>query len=236
MQSRRAVSGPNFWVAIILIAVGVLFLLDNLSLIDIGNIWDYWPVIFIASGVIRLTSSSHRERSSAIFLIAFGVIFLLLNLDYLRWRTVFQFWPVILIVIGISIIYGRYRRGSGAAEMEEAISDDHVDAVAIFGGNERVVTSQNFKGGNATAIFGGTKLHFGRAKLSASENVLDVFTMFGGTELHVPDDWNVIIKCVPIFGGCEDSRRKLNEEETTKNKTLVIKGLVLFGGIHIKSA
>jgi predicted membrane protein len=157
-------------------------------------------------------------------------------LDYLRWRTVFQFWPVILILIGISIIYGRYRRASGASEAGEAISDDYIDAVAIFGGTERVVASQNFRGGNATAIFGGAKLNFGRAKLSAGENILDVFTLFGGTELHVPDDWNVIIKCVPIFGGCEDSRRKMNEEETAKNKTLIIKGLVLFGGIHIKSA
>ncbi|HEX9652727.1 MAG TPA: DUF5668 domain-containing protein [bacterium] len=236
MEYKRNFSGANFWLALSLIALGVLFLLDNMDIIDIGSVWQYWPVILIAIGVTRFTSSNYRERSSATFMIGIGVIFLLLNLDFLDWHTIWQFWPVILILIGLSIIYGRSRRPAETIAESSALSDDHVDAVAIFGGNERIITSQNFQGGSTTAIFGGTKLHFGRTKLSPGDNVLEVLTMFGGVELLIPDDWNVIIKCMPIFGGCEDSRRKLTAEEIAKNKNLVIKGLVLFGGIHIKSA
>jgi len=236
MECKRSMSGPNLWLAIVLIALGVLFLLDNLVEVPIDNVWQFWPIILIAIGVTRFTSSSSRDRSSAIFLIGIGVILLLLNTDILHWSDIRKFWPVILILIGLSIIYGRYRRHSESSGSEAtAYSDDRIDAVAIFGGNERVVSAENFQGGNTTAIFGGTKLHFGRAKLSPGENVLDVLAMFGGVEILVPDDWNIVIKIMPIFGGSEDSRRQLNREESAKNKTLVLKGLVLFGGLHIKS-
>lgn len=238
MECKRSLSGPNVWLAVAMIAIGVLFLLDNFGYFDIGSVWHFWPVILIAIGVVRLTSSNYRERGSATFLIGMGGIFLLLNMGFLDWHTIWQFWPVILIFIGISIIIGRYRRQSDAETKDAggATSDNRIDAVAIFGGNERVVCSENFQGGNTTAIFGGTKLNFCRTKLSPGENVLDVLTMFGGVEILVPDDWNIVIKIMPIFGGSEDSRRQLNREETASNKTLVIKGLVLFGGLHIKSA
>ncbi len=238
MEHKHRITGANFWLAIALIAIGALFLLDNLYIVDIGNFWDYWPVLFIAVGLMKLTRSEYRDKTSAFMLIGFGVVFLLINFDVLEWRTIWQFWPVILIMIGLSIIFGRYRRQTGADTKESGspASDDRIDAMAIFGGNERVVTSENFQGGNTTAIFGGTKLHFGRAKLSQGDNVLDVLAMFGGVEILVPDDWNIVIKLLPIFGGSEDSRRHLTQKETAKNKTLVIKGLVIFGGLHIKNA
>jgi predicted membrane protein len=236
MQNKRNMSGPNFWLALTLIALGVLFLLDNVGVIYIGSVWQYWPLILIAIGVTRLTSSSSRERSSATILIGVGVIFMLLNLDFLDWDTVWQFWPVVLILIGISIIYGRSRRSTETPTDRDLLADDHVDAVAIFGGVERKISSQNFRGGNTTAIFGGTELNLGRAKLAAGDNELDVFAMFGGVELKIPDEWHVIIRCVPIFGGCEDSRRNVNDEQIAKDRTLIVKGLVLFGGIEIKSA
>ena len=57
--------------------------------------------------------------------------------------------------------------------------------------------------------------------------------IFGGIDFHIPSEWNVINKVVPIFGGCDDTRiQRLTEDEP--RKTIVIKGLVLFGGVDIK--
>ncbi len=225
--------GPNFWLAVILISVGVLFLLDNLNILDIGHFWEFWPVVLIAIGLMKLTGSNFQDKSSASVLIIIGVVFLLLNLDILYWDDIWQFWPLILILIGVSIIMKhKNRSGNNGAKHPEK----RVDVVAIFSGNNKTVTSDHFEGGNITTLFGGAKLDFGQAKLAEGENVLDVFCMFGGAEIRIPETWNVQIKGVPIFGGFEDGRRSIPAHEKTQGRTLVIKGFVMFGGLELKDA
>jgi len=41
-------------VALVLIAAGVLLLLDNLGILWIGHVWDLWPLSLIAVGVAEL--------------------------------------------------------------------------------------------------------------------------------------------------------------------------------------
>ena len=232
-ETRVNKRGPNFWLAVILIAVGVLFLLDNLNVLDIGNFWEFWPVILIAVGLMKLTGSNFQDKSSASVLIGMGLLFLLLNLNILYWDEIWQFWPLILILIGVSIIFKHKNRSESDGSKH---SENRVDVVAIFGGNSKRITSDHFEGGNVTALFGGAKLDFGGAKLAEGENVLDVFAMFGGAEIRIPKDWNVQIKGVPIFGGFEDGRHSIPAEEKTKGRTLVIKGFVMFGGLELKDA
>ena len=65
-----------------------------------------------------------------------------------------------------------------------------------------------------------------------------MLTIFGATEIFLPNDWEVIIKTTTIFGGFEDQRgkrRELDSDNEYQGKTLVIKGLVLFGSGEIKS-
>lgn len=232
-ETRVNKRGPNFWLAVILIAVGVLFLLDNLDVLDIGVFWKFWPVILIAVGLTKLTGSNFQDKSSASVLIGIGLLFLLLKLDILYWHEIWQFWPLILILIGVSIIFKHKNRSESDGSKH---SENRVDVVAIFGGNSKTITSDHFEGGNVTALFGGAKLDFGGAKLAEGENVLDVFSMFGGAEIRIPEDWNVQIKGVPIFGGFEDGRRNIPAEKKTKGRVLIIKGFVMFGGLELKDA
>jgi len=62
------------------------------------------------------------------------------------------------------------------------------------------------------------------------------FAMFGGAEIRIPEDWIVQIKGIPIFGGFEDGRRSIPAEEKTKDRTLIIKGFVMFGGLELRDA
>jgi len=232
MPNQSAARSSNFWLAVSLIALGALFLLHNLDILHIGWMWRLWPVILIVIGLSKLYGSNFQDRGSALTLIIIGVLFFLLNFDLLEWDTVWQFWPIILILIGVSIIYNRVRP---SASESKSGTEDRVDLVAIFGGHERKIASEQFKGGNVTAIFGGSKLDLMHSKLSDGENVLDVLSLFGGAEIFVPADWRVILKGIPIFGGFEDARMPPAGERTTDN-TLIIKGFVLFGGLSIKSA
>ena len=232
-ETRVHKRGPNFWLAVILIAVGILFLLDNLDVLDILAFKKFWPVILIAVGLMKLTGSNFQDKSSASVLISIGLLFLLLNLNILSRGDIRQFWPLILILIGVSMIFKHRTRSAGDGSKH---SENRIDIVAIFGGNSKIITSDHFEGGNVTALFGGAKLDFGQAKLAEGENVLDVFAMFGGAEIRIPKDWNVQIKGVPIFGGFEDGRHSIPAEEKTKGRTLVIKGFVMFGGLELKDA
>ncbi|MBW7839431.1 MAG: hypothetical protein H3C36_07295, partial [Chitinophagaceae bacterium] len=65
--------------------------------------------------------------------------------------------------------------------------------------------------------------------------VLEINNVFGGTKLVVPSDWNVKNEVTAIFGGIDDKRKYLANIVPDPEKSLLIKGSCLFGGIDIVS-
>jgi hypothetical protein len=66
-SSLFPVHGSQFPVApIVLIALGVIFLLNNLALLDLGRLLRYWPVLLIAMGaymlMARMSGSTGDKR------------------------------------------------------------------------------------------------------------------------------------------------------------------------------
>lgn len=41
---------PDNWSGVVLIVIGVIFLLSNLDLVDLGDLLRFWPLILIAVG------------------------------------------------------------------------------------------------------------------------------------------------------------------------------------------
>jgi predicted membrane protein len=74
-----------------------------------------------------------------------------------------------------------------------------------------------------------------KAQLEPGTNVIDVFCLFGGTKLIIPEDWNVKIRVTSIFGGFSDKRHIMPETRISEETQLVITGLTMFGGGDIKS-
>ncbi|MHB9041350.1 MAG: LiaF domain-containing protein, partial [Melioribacteraceae bacterium] len=155
-----------------------------------------------------------------------------------------ELWPLIFVMIGLYIIFGRERfrhsRLSSKSTFEEpsgqpASGNDYVDSVNIFGGGNKVIHSDNFKGGNITSIFGGSEINLSNCKLAEGENFIEVTAVFGGTTIIVPHDWKVILDVLPIFGGFGDKRIKDPNKAFQEGRTLVIKGLVIFGGGEVKT-
>jgi hypothetical protein len=107
-----------------------------------------------------------------------------------------------------------------------------MNAVAVFGGCERRVAIQNFQGGRATALFGGIELDFRDADME-SEAILEVNCIFGGVEIRVPETWHVHSRSLPVFGGYEDKTSQ--PHSPGKTKTLIVTGMVIFGGVEIKN-
>jgi hypothetical protein len=102
---------PSFVWPIILIAVGVVFLLSNLGLVDKDiwqNFWKLWPLIFIAIGLDSLFR--RNEIAGPVFMIGLGTIILLSSVGLIGWRTwdiLWRLWPVLLVAIGLEILFRR---------------------------------------------------------------------------------------------------------------------------------
>ena len=111
---------------------------------------------------------------------------------------------------------------------------DSINALALFSAyNVKNVTS-TFKGGSATALFGGLDLDLRESAIEDNqEAVLDMFVAFGGMDIFVPEDWNIVIKGIPIFGGWDNKSR--NKDINSEGPMLVIHSLVLFGGFDVKN-
>jgi len=223
--------------AVLIIVAGVILLLNSLNLFphDLSRIIVSWQMLLIGIGVVSLINS--KEKVSGIILIAIGGIFLLAKISDLPVSVWSIFWPTLLIIIGVSLLYGHRNRMSkplhSVDELSSGEKSDYLDEIAIFGGNEKQITSKNFRGGRITNIFGGSELNFTGAQLADGEHIIDVLYIFGGSSLVVPNDWDVQLDVVSIFGGFSDKRFKKLDPDAKKRIT--IKGLVIFGGGDIKS-
>ena len=224
--------------------LGIVFMFLGLFLIaDITGVLDFrwrirdfiftWQALLILMGVIFI--SNKENRGVGIVLIAVGSFFLMdrfFDMPY-YWRSLF--WPTMLILLGLVVIFGA-RRHSGRSrcfkQENKFTGEDFLDDVAIFGGGDRMVSSQQFRGGKITHIFGGSKYNFSGAKLASGENHLEVVFAFGGSKFIVPEDWDIRIEVTSVFGGFSDKRvRTLVEKD--KSRTLIISGVNVFGGGEI---
>jgi predicted membrane protein len=228
---RRGVP-PGIFSGLILIVIGILFLLDHMDVIHIGNLWKFWPLILIVVGISKLFSQ--HNRLAGVVMILIGGYFQLTHLDliHISWNT---FWPLILIVVGVVMIFSRF--DFGPRRITSGVADGVLNEFALFGGVERRITVNNFRGGRVEAIFGGVEVDFRSAEIEGEEAVVEVEAMFGGIEITVPERWIVIYQGVSIFGGYGDETRQPAPDAlgNAPRKTLILRGKALFGGIVVKN-
>lgn len=222
MNQRRFIGG-------ILIGIGILVILGNVGVIE--NLWEafaaYWPALLILAGGFNIATNPAGKVGGLIVATA-GVLLLLNNIERIQIFTHISFWPVILILAGIWFMF---RGGKDPTVVDR----DSLNLVALFSGNNSKVVSQAFKGGSSVSMFGGSEVDFRKAEISGGEAKFDVFAMFGGTEITVPEGWEVVTKGIPIFGGMDDKTSGPERKDKVDHPTLVVNYLALFGGVEIKN-
>ncbi len=224
-------------VGIILILFGLLFLFHTLDLIsfEITHTIFSFPFFLSIVGILILINSSKKILGG--ILSGVGIFFLLPRIFPEINYGPNLVLPVLLISLGIYVIFKHTQRKSDKYKqyIEEKIDKDMIEDVAIFGGGNKVVNSDNFKGGSITAIFGGSEIDLSNCKLAEGMNVIDIVAIFGGTTIIVPKEWNIQLNVTPLFGGFSNKSHKIPNLEIDRSKTLVIKGVAIFGGGEIKS-
>ncbi len=259
-RRHSPVGGVIIGTAILL--AGVLFLLENIGLVHVHNLWAYWPVLMIAWGIAGTTGAGHASGRvwGGVIAVA-GALLLLSNLQIISvnvWRIL---WPLLLIVAGLRMLYRNARRRrwrdddklppggnatdapGGSAPQEGTAPQDgtqrtgpapgYLDEWAVFGGSRRRVDSQDFKGGEAFAMFGGVELDLRSATIAQDEVVIDASALFGGVDIQVPENWNVAVEGHGIFGGYED--KTVHAVPENSRPRVVITGSAVFGGVVVKN-
>lgn len=214
---------------LLVIGMGTLFLAENLGWWDLRITLQFWPVVFIVVGVLKLVDS---RRSEGYFVgaafIGVGVMMMLhrLGLVYFSWRMV---WPVLLIAVGATVVY-RAVTGARSATASTVESDDTIGIFAILGGFERRINSAIFRGGEVTAVMGGCALDLRNCSIE-NEAVITVFAFWGGVTLKVPPDWTVVLRGTPIMGGFVEK----TVTPLDAGKRLVVRGLAIMGGVEVRN-
>ncbi|MGQ8336109.1 LiaI-LiaF-like domain-containing protein [Sunxiuqinia sp. A32] len=232
MERQRG--NKRFYFGVILIAIGAILIFERLDLIpwNIADMLISWQMLIIAIGIFSLMGGN---RTGGIILIAVGGFFMLPELIDVPREVRRLYWPLILVAVGAALLV---RHKGCQHSIKEGVQDrsfDNFDDFVIFGGREIFINSQELKGGRATSIFGGIEYDFRQSKLSSQGAFMDIICVFGGCGVKVPLDWNVRNEVTTIFGAFTDKRGDTFQHASyDPDKTIVVKGITVFGGVEIK--
>lgn len=234
--------GRYIWGTLLLLA-GVAMLLDAFNVVELWDfVWQYWPSALIVAALTQLATRKHGGITGPLILLSVGTILQLSKLGYIPGGFWSVFWPTILIIWGISILTKNTRHAKtpfvhnpNEINQGKPISNDTIDTNAIFSGDELFVTSNNFSGGQITAVFGGVDADLRNAEIQPGVTaMLKLTAVFGGIEIRVPAHWNIIVRKNPVLGAIED-KTPLYSKATSQSPTLIIDATAFMGGIEIKS-
>ena len=221
----------------ILIFFGGLFLLDTMNILHfrIAHVLFSFPFFMFVIGLFVLVNTEKKFLGG--ILTGIGILFLIPRIfpqvDYDGGIII----PIFLIILGIYIIMKKRKADTESVFSSDTskMNKDKIDDVSIFGGGTKIISSNNFQGGNITAIFGGSEINFMNCQLAEGDNVLDVLCIFGGTTIIVPKEWNVVINVTSVLGGFSNKAIRNPSVVIDQSRTLHIKGLAMFGGGEVKT-
>jgi predicted membrane protein len=243
---ERRGSDKRFYFGIILIALGVILILERLNLIpeSAADMLISWQMLLVGIGVLSLIGGN---RTAGTILIVIGGAFMIPELITVPHELRKIYFPLIMVAIGIAILFRKHdhKMLSGYTQADQdPLVDNSInnfnsfntfDDFVIFGGREIFINSQALAGGKATSIFGGIEFDLRKANLQPGGAVIDCVSVFGGCGFKIPMDWNVRNEVTTIFGAFTDKRGDTySDKYYDPSKTIVIKGVSIFGGIEVK--
>lgn len=128
---------------------------------------------------------------------------------------------------------GPLYQGAEGREMDDSLGiREEENLVAVFSGVGRKGRWHPARSSKLLALFGGLELDFRKAVMPPGKSYVEALCLFGGAEITVPDDINVEVEGIPIFGGIEN---KSSGGYIPGAPTLRIRAFVMFGGLEIKA-
>jgi predicted membrane protein len=232
---------PQLVLGLLVVAFGVILTLDNLDMINARYILRYWPVILIIYGAVKILQPDTNAARFWGFVVAFVGLALLADKLYIFDFRLWDFWPLLLVALGGMMLWRTSTRGrisdrttnvNIGASTKSTDTNSIVNASAFLGGSRRIVQTQDFRGGELTAVMGGCDIDLRTASIASSPAVIDVFALWGGIEIKVPQGWSVSFEGTPILGGFDDKTFRQGTEATQR---LIVRGTIVMGSVEVRN-
>jgi hypothetical protein len=230
----------NFW-GPVLIFIGALSLLSNLTHIDIGRLWPLWLIAVGAWLLVNRDEFGRAQRHGA---------------------AAREWWdrhgryrddvppppyppppdapgsptgtPTAGTGTGPSASFvGPSFVGPGYPPSADSVDDTFYRTVVFMGFNRRI-TSRHFRFGKVSAVVGGFHLDFRAAEMEGNQAVLQIEAVFGGGEILIPPTWRVSVTAHEIAGAIVDETTS-RPDAAAPAKVLIVHGTTVFGGVVIKN-
>lgn len=207
-----------------LIIIGIIIILNVLNIININLLFTgWWTLFIIIPSLIGLISD--KDKTGSIIFLLVGVSLLLSVRGIVSISLILKLiLPVLLIIVGLSTIL----KGFISPQAKEKITTKN-HYCATFSGQKISFPKEKFTNCKIDAIFGGFTLDL-RDAIIKEDAIIEASAIFGGIDILVPDNINIISKGTSIFGGTN-----IKKENNPQSKhTITINSTCLFGGIDIK--
>ena len=218
--------GRVLW-GIILVAVGIILVMNAFNVTDIDIFFEgWWTVFIIVPCVVGIFTE--RDKLGNIIGAAIGVMLLLCCQDILSFDIIWKLViPVIIIIFGLKLIFGGFalRR-----VIKINVKTGDAQCSAVFSGKDVNFDGIEFTGADLSAIFGGVDCDVSKAIIT-SDACINASAIFGGIDIIVPKGANVKISSVSVFGGVTEETHR---EKIDNAPTIFINATCIFGGIDVK--
>lgn len=236
--------GGGRFIGFILILAGLFWLLHRMKIEIIPSWLISGPVLMIALGLV-FAIKTRFQKVAPLVITLLGLLWLNRKYDFIPFEYQYYLMPIAVMIIGIVFLLRpkkkwHEKRGwsnndeySCGRSQEMTDSSDKLVIDAVFCGSKKRVTSHNFQGGTINVVFGGSEINLSQADFE-KEAELEISVTFGGLNLIIPSNWEVNMQLSTIAAGVEDNRPS-SGLQVVPEKTLTLKGSVVFGGVEIQS-
>ena len=201
--------------------LGILWTADNLALLRADDFLRFWPAVVVMIGLVKLADPTRRVIG--VILTVVGASLLAYTAGWLRF-TIFDFWPLLVILVGATIVI----RALGF-RLPSPSNADSDQVWAVLSQRKVRETARDYNGGGVFAFMGGCELDLTQADIIHSPAIIDTFAMWGGIEIYVPENWEVVGEVIPFMAGFE-----MKTGAGTPERRLIVRGATVMGGIEVK--
>jgi hypothetical protein len=101
-------------IGLTLIAVGMIFMLDNLGYVDAGEFWRWWPVVLIGIGIGQVIQEPlPGQPRQGVWMIVIG-LWLLVSMLELFGLDFGNSWPLLIVAAGLTMIFNARKTRANA--------------------------------------------------------------------------------------------------------------------------
>ena len=221
----------NIILGIGIIIIGLVLAGNAVDLFDINLFFDGWWTLFIIVPCLYGIFSGDDKKGNIIGLII-GMMLLLACQGVFDFDMVWKLLlPTIIIAIGVSIVL----KNTFDKDIKEEIDKlnkkiDKDNGYCSTFSSQNVKVEDEFTGTNLNAIFGGVDYNLRTAKIK-KDAVINATCVFGGIDIHVPNDVIVKVKSNSIFGGVSCKKDTIDKKDA---KIIYVNATCIFGGVDIK--